>query len=315
MTARLIMKLRVEDAVHTTPEVLHVTFRHPLRPDLPAWTAGAHVDLRLPDGRIRQYSLCGDPADTTRYEIAIKREDAGRGGSQWVHGALTPGYIAHVSAPRNNFALMPDARHHVFIAGGIGVTPFLAMVHTVKAKGWTFELHLCARGPDQAPMLRELREIAGDRLHCWFSSESRRFDPAILHHHADGVHFYTCGPQRLTDAVQAALEAHGCPSDAIHAEHFGATLDENFKPEPFDAVIASTGKKIHVPADQSLLDLLRQNGFSLSSSCEIGVCGSCECGYVAGTAIHRDVVLPLSKRQDRIMPCVSRARVSVTLAL
>lgn len=315
MSARLIMKLRVEDAVYTTPEVMRLRLRHPLRPQLPPWTAGAHVDLRLPDGRVRQYSLCGDPADLSCYEIAIKREEAGRGGSRWAHDNLSPGTIAHVSAPRNNFPLATDASHHVFIAGGIGVTPFLSMAHALKGGNATFDLHLCARGPDLAPLLPELRAIAGERLQCWFSSEGRRFDPRVLHRHADGVHFYACGPQRLTDAVQVSLEEAGCPADAIHVEHFGAVLDENFKPEPFDAIIASSGKRLHVPADRSLLDVLRDNGVNLSSSCEIGVCGSCECGYVDGTVIHRDAVLPVSRRQDRMMPCVSRARVGVTLAL
>ena len=315
MTARLIMKLRVEHAVLTTPDILHVIFEHPLRRALPAWTAGAHVDLRLPDGKIRQYSLCGDPADLSRYEIAIKREDAGRGGSLWAHDSLAIGTTAHVSAPRNNFPLAQDAHHHTFIAGGIGVTPFLSMAHVLNQSGASFDLHLCARAPDQAPLLAELRRVAGDRLHCWFSSEEQRFDPQTLHHDRDNTHYYTCGPQRLTDAVRAALVANGLPPEAIHVEHFGITSDENFKPEPFDAMIASSGKRFHVPADASLLDVLKQNGFNLASSCEIGVCGSCECGYVDGTVIHRDVVLPVSKRQDRIMPCVSRARVSVTLAL
>ncbi len=310
----MIMKLRVENAVLTTPDILYVTLKHPSRPSLPAWTAGAHVDLRLPDGKIRQYSLCGDPTDLSRYQIAIKREDAGRGGSRWAHESLAPGATAHVSTPRNNFPLAEKAARHIFIAGGIGVTPFLSMARALNDKGARYELHLCARGPEQAPMLSELRRVAGDRLHCWFSSQGKRFDPEALHRD-DGVHYYTCGPQRLTDAVQAALAANGAPLETVHVEHFGIALDENYKPEPFDAVIASSGKKLHVPADTSLLEILKNNGFNLSSSCEIGVCGSCECGYVDGTVIHRDVVLPVAKRQDRMMPCVSRARVSVTLAL
>src|ERR1700688_1414839 len=113
MTARLIMKLQVAQARYTTPDVLHLTFVHPRKPELPAWAPGAHVDLRMPDGRVRQYSLCGDPVDRTRYDVAIKREAAGRGGSMWAHANLTLGAIAHVSAPRNNFPLADDARRHV----------------------------------------------------------------------------------------------------------------------------------------------------------------------------------------------------------
>jgi vanillate O-demethylase ferredoxin subunit len=315
VSARIVMKLTVVEAVATTPEVLRLTLVHPQRPELPSWEPGAHVDLRLPDGRTRQYSLCGDPADRGRYVLAIKREDAGRGGSLWTHANLTVGAIAHVSHPRNNFGLAPDARRHLLIGGGIGVTPLAAMARRLAATGADFALHLCARSAEQAPLLPELRVVCGDRLRCWFSSEGARFDPAALGAPGDGIHAYACGPHGLTDAVQARLTAAGWPEERVHVEHFVPMADENYKPEPFDALIASTGAVVHVPADVSLLDMLRRHGVAMPSSCEIGVCGSCECGYRGGTVIHRDVVLPVAKRQDRMMPCVSRARGTVTLDL
>ena len=315
MSSRLIMKLTVAEAVATTPEVVRLTFVHPQRPELPAWEPGAHVDLRLPDGRTRQYSLCGDPADRSRYVLAIKREDAGRGGSLWTHANLNVGAVAHVSHPRNNFGLATEARRYVLIGGGIGVTPLAAMARRLAARRADFTLHLCARSAEQAPLLPELRELCGDRLRCWFSADGRRFEPTSLGTPEDEVHIYACGPQRLTDAVQAALEGTGWPAEQVHVEHFAPIADENFQPEPFDALIASTGRVLHVPADVSLLDALRQHGFAMPSSCEIGVCGSCECGYRDGMVIHRDVVLSIAKRQNRMMPCVSRARVSVTLEL
>src|ERR1700733_9985515 len=156
MTARLIMKLRVERARYTTPDVLHLVFVHPVKPELPPWARGAHGDLRLPDGRVRQYSLLGDPADRTRYEIAIKREDPGRGASLWAHANLTVGAIAHVSAPRNNFPLAKDARRCVLVAGGIGITPFVSMARQLARDGADFELNLCARSAESAPLLAEL---------------------------------------------------------------------------------------------------------------------------------------------------------------
>jgi ferredoxin-NADP reductase len=315
VSARLVMKLQVVAAVATTPDVLHLTLVHPRRPELPAWTAGAHVDLRLPDGRVRQYSLCGDLADRGRYEIAIKREDAGRGGSAWVHGNLSAGAVAHVSAPRNNFPLAPAARRHVLVAGGIGVTPLLAMARTLAADGADFALHFCARSAAYAPLLAEVRAVCGDRLQDWFSNEGRRFDPALLHDFASGTHVYACGPRRLTEAVQAALDAKGWAPEQVHVEHFAALADEAFKPEAFEARIASTGALLHVPANRSLLDVLRDHGFSQPSSCELGVCGACECGYRDGTVIHRDAVLSVGKRRDRMTPCVSRARGGVTLDL
>jgi ferredoxin-NADP reductase len=315
MTARLIMKLRVAEAEAAAPGVLHLSLVHPARPELPAWTAGAHVDLRLPDGRVRQYSLCGDPADRSRYEIAIKREEAGRGGSAWAYDTLKPGAFAHISAPRNNFPLDPDARRHLLVAGGIGVTPLLAMARTLSASGADFAVHLCARSAAEAPLLATVRAVCGPRLSCWFGAEGRRFEPASLGAAEDGTRVYACGPQRLMDAVQTALTEQGWPAEAIHFEHFEPLRDDSFRPEPFAARIASTGQVLHVPADRSLLDVLRNEGFDLPSSCELGVCGSCECGYSDGMVIHRDAVLPLTKRQSRMMPCVSRARAAVTLEL
>ena len=316
MTARLVMKLSVERAAWTTPGVLHLTLVHPLRPSLPSWTAGAHVDLRLPDGRVRQYSLCGDPADPSRYEIAIKREDAGRGASRWMHANLAQvGAIAHVSAPRNNFPLVEGARRHVLVGGGIGITPFASMARVLAASGDDFVVHACARSMAEAPLLAELGDVCGDRLVRWFSSEGRRFDPVILGGPDQGTHVYACGPRTLLDAVSDGALAAGWPADRLHAEVFQTTLDETFKPEPFDVRIASTGEVLHVPADRSILDVLRSSGRSVPSSCELGVCGSCVCGYRDGTVIHRDAVIPLTRRQDRLAPCVSRARVAVTLDL
>lgn len=308
MTARLIMKLRVDAAVPVTREVLHVTLAHPRRPTLPPWTPGAHVDLHLPDGRVRQYSLCGDRDDPSYYEIAIKREENGRGGSRWAHENLRSGTIVHVSAPRNNFRLATEASENAFIAGGIGITPIASMVRALAATDGTFHLHFCARSAEAAPLLGRLREICGSRLTCWFSSTGNRFDPAILGPPRPGQHVYVCGPQSLVDATKAELSRKGWPEAQRHIEHFEALRDDNFKPEPFDVEIASTGAILHVPAERSLLAVLREHGVAVPFSCEIGVCGSCQCGYRSGTVIHRDNILAGAARQDRMTPCVSRAR-------
>ena len=313
MTARLIMKLRVERMRLTTPDVLHLQLVHPLRPVLPEWSAGAHVDLRMPDGRVRQYSLCGNPDDRARYEIAVKREATGRGGSIWVHGNLHQGSEVHISAPRNNLPLSANGKRYILVAGGIGITPLLSMARTLKRWNKDFTLHYCARSAAEAPLLAELRDICGPSLQCWFSASGPRFDPAAIGTYDEDTHVYICGPQRLLDAVQSALS--DWPEDQVHGEVFQMTVDENFKPEPFEATVASTGQRFLVPADKSLLDVLRDNDFAMPSSCEMGVCGSCECGYRDGLVLHRDKVLPTSKRQDRLMLCVSRARVSVTLDL
>ncbi len=317
MTARMIMKLDVAERVDDATDVILVSLRHPRRPELPAWKAGAHIDVHLPDGRIRQYSLCGDPADRTRYRIAVKRETAGRGGSAWIHETLAVGDAVHCSAPRNNFALAPQARRHLFIAGGIGVTPLAALAYEALQRGDAFELHLRARSRRHAPLLAELERAFAGHLHLHLNDEAPASLDDILARFgvtAD-AHLYFCGPAGLNAAIAAAAERQSWAAERCHTEAFQPTLDENFKPEPFDIMIASTGQTLRVPADRSVLDILRGNGFVMPSSCELGVCGACICGYRDGTVIHRDSVLSLADRQDKLAPCVSRARVAVTLEL
>lgn len=314
MTARIIMKLVVADVAIDTPGTRIYTLRHPTRPTLPPQTPGAHVDVRLPDGKVRQYSLCGDPDDNTSYRIAVRREDQGRGGSRWLHENVAVGTVLHVSAPRNNFPLADNAQRHIFIAGGIGITPFASMVMTARRTGTPFSLEYCVRSAAEAPLLSTLRQLCNpDELRLWSSEEGCRFSAAELGPPVAGTHIYCCGPGRLVDAVREATASW--PEEQIHFEVFAATLDENFKPEPFDIRIVSTGETIRVAADQSALDALQAHGYNIASSCHLGVCGSCECGYSDGQVIHRDSVLGISARQDRMMPCVSRARVSVTLEL
>lgn len=316
MTARIIMKLMVSDIAQDTPTVRIYTLKHPIHPSLPKQTAGAHVDVRLPDGKIRQYSLCGDPEDASVYKIAVRKEADGRGGSRWLHDNVDLGSILHVTAPRNNFPLAANAQRNIFIAGGIGITPFASMVVASKNAGTPFELNYCVRSVDDAPLLKQLLDTCGkDGLHLWTSSgdDCKRFDVTDIGQPTEGTHIYCCGPNKLVEAVRKSTETW--PEEQVHFEVFSATLDENFKPEPFDIKIASTGKVIRVGANQSALDALHQNGFNVASSCSLGVCGSCECGYSEGIVIHRDAVLNVAARQDRMMPCVSRARVSVTLDL
>jgi ferredoxin-NADP reductase len=314
MTARLIMKMKVAHVSHEPNNVAVYTLSHPRRETLPEPLPGAHVDVRIPGGKTRQYSLCGDPENASVYRIAVKREDGGRGASKWIHENFRTGETVLVSTPRNNFPLDPKASRHILIAGGIGVTPFVAMARSLSRQNAEFVLHYCSRS-SQAPFLSELREICGERLITHFADgRTRRFDAAeSLANAPPDAHVYCCGPQRLTDAVRAATA--DWTDERVHFEVFQPTLDESFNPEPFDVVIASTGQVIRIPADRSALDLLRLEGIPLPASCELGVCGSCVCNYSDGVVIHRDSVLKVSERQDKMMLCVSRARVRVTLDL
>lgn len=311
MSARIIMKLEVIGREALAEDVVRLTFAHPKRPKLPAWTPGAHVDLRLPDGKIRQYSLTSDPGDLSHYAITVKREPDGRGGSSWVHDNLSEGKIAHVSAPRNNFPLADGPG--VFIAGGIGVTPMLAMARELASRGDLTAFHLCEKKRPSA-FEADLARTCSDAftLHVSADGPEARLDVAgLIAGLPPDVHIYCCGPQRLTEAVDAATADWS--EDQVHFEVFTPMVDENFNPEPFDVTVASTGETYRVPAERSALDVLREAGHTLPSSCELGVCGSCECGYTDGAVIHRDSVLRHNARQNRMMLCVSRARVGVTV--
>lgn len=314
MAARLIMKLRVAEVRDLAGGVRLFTFRHPQRPELPPPLPGAHVDIRLPDGRVRQYSLCGDPDDARQYVIAVKREDDGRGGSRWVHDNLLPGTVAHVSAPRHNFRIASDADEHILVAGGIGITPLLAMAYRLRREGRRFVLHYCVRSAAQAPLLDEVRAAAGGSLTCHFSQAPgvARFDPAMLSQVRRGAHLYCCGPLGLVEDVRRA--AANWPARHVHVEMF-APRPDNLPPQPFEIVLQSTGQVIGVPAGRSALDVLRDHGVRQPSSCEIGVCGACACRYVSGDVLHRDVVLDADERENTMLLCVSRANGRVVLDL
>lgn len=313
MSARLIMKLTVESVSRLSADVVALSLRHPRRPSLPPGEPGAHVDVHLPAG-VRHYSLCGDPSDRARYVIAVKREADGRGGSRWLHDTVAVGDVLPVSAPRNHFPLEMDAPHHVLIGGGIGITPLVAMAHHLATAGASFEVHYAAAAPAEA--FREtLSTLAGPRFSVYRGrAGGEPLDVgACLSAAPAGAHVYVCGPRPLSDAVRDA--AAGWAEERVHTEAFEPLLDPNFVPEPFEIELARSGTRLSVSAEETALDVLRANGIAMPSSCELGVCGSCECGYLAGTVIHRDVVLPPARRKSRIILCVSRARGRLVLDL
>jgi ferredoxin-NADP reductase len=314
MSARIIMKMAVAEARDLAGDVKCFVLRHPRRAVLPPPEAGAHVDIRLPDGRVRHYSLCGDPADRSQYVIAVKREDGGRGGSRWIHAHLAAGSEVHVSAPRNHFALARDAREHVLIAGGIGITPMLSMARQLRRDGARFTLHYCASRAYRAPLLADAVDACRTSIRGWFSGDpdGKRFEAAsALAGLSPGTHVYCCGPARLVEAVRAATREQ--PGTRLHVETFVPPAQG--PTEPFEIAIASTRQILPVPADRSVLSVLRENGFRIASSCELGVCGSCECRYLSGQVIHRDVALDPERRGDTLLACVSRGEGRLVLDL
>jgi ferredoxin-NADP reductase len=294
---------------------------------LPAFSAGSHVDVHLPGAVIRQYSLCNSPEERHRYVVAVLRDPAGRGGSMAMHDTLRAGQQLVISTPRNHFALAKQARRHVFIAGGIGITPIMAMLAEVQARGDEFHLHYCARSPQRAAFLDRLKPLVDKGLvSLHFDDGDPRKGLALtstLETCPDGAHLYYCGPGRFMDAIEEA-SAHW-PAGTRHCERFSASgaaapasvdaaNDERASDTPFEVELRRTGKRCTVQPGESIVDVLRTHGVEVDTSCCEGYCGTCMTRYLAGEPLHRDTVLDDEDREEFVMICCSRSK-SPTLVL
>jgi vanillate monooxygenase ferredoxin subunit len=280
---------------------------------LPTFSAGAHIDVALPNGLVRQYSLCNAPSETERYQIAVLREAAGRGGSVAVHEVLTEGSTLRISAPKNHFPLEADAPHHLLLGGGIGITPLLAMAERLCSQGKSFELHHCTRSRARTPFVERLAASGfASRVHHHFddAGAAQQLDiAATLKQVPAGTHLYVCGPQGFMDAVLNVGRAQDWPEHRLHREYFAAAPVDHSNDGGFELEIASSGRVITVRADQSALTALRDAGLDIPMSCEQGVCGTCLTRVKAGKPDHRDQYLTDVERaaNDQFLPCCSRA--------
>ena len=281
--------------------------------ELPAFSAGAHIDVEVAPGLLRQYSLCNNPRERSRYVIGVLKEPASRGGSTGMH-ALTPGASIKISAPRNHFALEPTATRSVLLAGGIGVTPLLCMAEHLSDIGADFELHYCSRSPSRAGFgARIAASPYAKRVHFHFDdgAAAQKLDiDAALGSPAPGVHLYVCGPSGFIEFVLKAAAAKGFADANVHREYFSAGTAPLPEGSAFQVKISSSGKVIDIPAERSVLETLRDAGIELSASCEQGVCGSCLTGVLEGTPDHRDLFLTDDERLkgNQFTPCCSRSK-------
>ncbi|MEZ5645477.1 MAG: PDR/VanB family oxidoreductase [Burkholderiaceae bacterium] len=284
---------------------------------LPSFTAGAHIAVQVPNGSMRHYSLCSDPARTELYQLAVKREDDGRGGSKSLVEETEVGDTLLAGVPSNLFELSEKAKSFILVAGGIGITPMRAMIHALQAEGMrSFKLYYLARTPESAAFLDELSapELKGKVvIHHTFGDPSKTFDLwSVFEKPVAGTHVYCCGSKRLMDEVKD-MTGHWA-SSAVHFESFGADTKPHPDDKPFEVELAKTGMKVVVPANRSILDTLREHSIRVPSSCESGTCGSCKVRLLKGEADHRDLALLPEEQEDHIMVCVSRAK-SDTLVL
>ncbi|MBN8806830.1 MAG: PepSY domain-containing protein [Sphingomonas sp.] len=281
---------------------------------LPRFAAGAHIDVHVPDGPKRQFSLTNGPRQRDRFTIAVRLEDESRGGSRGMH-KLVPGQELRIGAPRNLFPIDRATRHATLIAAGIGITPILSMARHLAARRVPFVIHYFGRDAEGMAFRDALAEppLAGHvQTHVGLG---RAAIPAalsaILANRPVGGHLYMCGPDGFMTAVDEVVQAAGWPARAIHREHFAAPLAASAGPrEAIEVTLARSGRKLLVAADESILDALKAAGVASSSSCEQGTCGDCALRVCAGEVDHRDHFLTEAQRQrgDVMLPCVSRAR-------
>lgn len=279
--------------------------------NLPAFSAGAHIAVRVPSGVVRRYSLCNDPQETDRYLIAVKRDEGGRGGSLSLVDDVALGHTVMVGPPVNLFGLSDEADDFILIAGGIGITPMMAMIRALRKEGHRgFKLYYLSRDFEGTAFLDELKspEFARDVVvHHDSGDISKSFDlSTILYRVVPGTHVYCCGPNPLMDKVERLTV--GWPRGAIHFEKFGVDSHAHQGDKQFEVILRQSGLKIVVPEHSTILDALRDRDIYVSTSCENGTCGSCKVGLLEGVGDHRDDVLDADERENNIMVCVSRAK-------
>jgi ferredoxin-NADP reductase len=296
------LRARVRSLVREADGVLSVEFE-PLSSALPRWTPGSHIDLVMPGAPVRQYSLCGDPADP-RYRIAVRREAESRGGSRAVHERLRPGDEVVLREPRNHFVL-ESAAEYLFVAGGIGITPLLPMIREVRARGAAWRLLYLGSSRSRMPFLEEIAALAGDSR-VLAGDEGTRADLVAEVSSSPEALVYACGPERMLSALAEAVPD---AVERLRMEYFSAPEIDYDPGGLFRIRLDRSGLELDVAPDETILEVMRGAGVDVLTDCEEGICGSCETRIVDGEAEHRDFVLTAQEKSENhcLMVCVSRA--------
>jgi len=280
--------------------------------ELPAYTAGAHIDVEIRPGLVRQYSLCGDSQDRHSWRIGVLNEPQSRGGSRAVHELIHEGSTLRVSAPRNHFGLV-DAPHTVLLAGGIGITPILAMANELQRHGRSFELHYCTRNAERTAFINEVNAPSMARVATLYHDDgaTRKFEVAsALASAPQDAHLYVCGPAGFIEHVLSAARSRLWSEERLHREHFSPVPTSKMGDNSFEVKLARSGSSYRIPADCSVLNVLLDAGVDVPASCESGVCGTCLTRVLDGTPDHRDSFMTDAEHaaNDQFTPCCSRAK-------
>ncbi|MBO9537711.1 PDR/VanB family oxidoreductase [Herbaspirillum sp.] len=299
------ISVRVQAMRFEAQGVVSIELRQPEGGELPPFAAGAHVDLHLPNGIVRSYSLSNSPAERHRYVVGVLNDRNSRGGSRYVHEQLRVGSLITISEPRNNFPLDESAAHSVLIAGGIGITPISCMYGHLVRQGKSVELFYCARSRKEAAFTAELLGQPGVASHFDDEAGAPPDLRGFLAARPKDAHFYCCGPTPMLNAFESICEELGLPN--VHIERFAAEKVAPIQSGSYVAELARSKSSVTVPAGKSLLDALLDAGISVDHSCREGVCGACETKVIEGELDHRDGVLSKSERAagKTMMVCVS----------
>lgn len=303
-----MLQLRIKSSAWEAPNILSYELRSTTGKDLPPFTAGAHVDIKLGNGLVRSYSLLNPQSDRHRYVIAVQKDRQSRGGSKWIHQNLRAGEIITVGEPRNNFALNEDAEKSIFLAGGIGITPMLSMVSRLTELDRDWELVYCSRTRVTTPFLDTLEKTSRVRFNFDREPGGVMLDIAEMVKTAPaGSHLYCCGPIPMLEAFEAATA--DLPRERVHVEYFTAA-EPPATEGGFTVVLAKSNREIEIPAGKTILTALSDNGLDLPHSCTEGVCGTCETRVLEGVPDHRDRILTDSQRASNktMMICCSGSK-------
>ncbi len=310
---RKTIRVQIASVEDVAEGVKSFSFVSPSGEVLPGFTAGAHVTLDLPSGKKRSYSLVNAPHERDRYQIAVKCDRAGKGGSVEIHDDLKEGDILNISAPVNHFVLYENVEKYILISGGIGITPLISMAHRLSLLEKKFEFHICAKSEDQIPFQYELKNWSfapNVDIHLDRDGRSSLDVMRILSKPSDDTLIYICGPRGFMEWVKSTAIGQGWPSDHIMIENFSAAAIDSRTAKAFELKLQKSGKSIQVGADQTIIDALLMNGVQVDYSCLQGTCGTCVCNVVDGEVDHRDGVLTEEDKTHgrKICLCVSRAK-------
>jgi vanillate O-demethylase ferredoxin subunit len=307
------INIKVQNRVNLADGIVGLTLVTLDGTDLPAFTAGAHIDVELPNKLVRQYSLSNQPTDRHQYQIGVLLDPSSRGGSKSVHEDLQEGSRLRISKPHNHFPLA-DADHSILLAGGIGITPILCMAKQLSSQSKSFDMHYCTRTKSAMAYNSELA-ASNFSDHVYFhydnGTEDQKLDiEKVLATPKANTHIYVCGPKGFMDFVINSAHQLGWPADSIHFEFFsGAQPEHQDGDHPFQVKINSTGQLIDVSIDETIVQALTNNGVNVPTSCEQGICGTCITGILDGTPDHRDMYFTDKEKEanNQLIVCCSRS--------